>query len=305
MSEKITLLPEYLSIVQDTSLDFYNKSTNILNAIKSFLAETNENIKFTKSLVTVNQLSAYGILFDELNKTNFTIENFTLDSQNNIVPDGTKMLSNDFKLFFIEKYQSLSAQYKLRVDNLIKNNVYFVKFSDDIGYITDTNSILDNNTVPFFDVYNQQTSVPTYLAASIDNKASYNEILNAKLLSYYTDILFKVNLQGLQTGNLSQETAKTAHGTNLINDILYYNRAVTNNQSILNELQVVLGEISSFIMFFKNLNPQDNDPERKAIFYKYSITNMEGLKVEVDVLKNNLAQLQLSSKQVLGVEINP
>ena len=46
MNEKVTLLPQYLSIVQDTSLSFYNKSTNILDAVGSFLSEVNENIKF-------------------------------------------------------------------------------------------------------------------------------------------------------------------------------------------------------------------------------------------------------------------
>lgn len=305
MSESVTLLPEYLSLVQNTSLDFYQKSTNIIAAIKSFLAETNENIKFTKSLVTTDMLSSYGVLFDGLNKNNFTIENFTINTQDQIVPNGTKTMSNDFKLFFIEKYLSLSAEYKLKVDSLINNNVYFVKFSDDIGYILDPNSVLDNNTVPFFDVYNQLTFVPTYLAASIDNKTSYDEILNAKELSYYNDILFKTNLIGLQVGDLNQETAKTAHGTNLINDVLYYNRAVANNQALLNGLQVILGDLSNFIMFFKNLNPQDNDPQRKAIFYKYIITNMEGLTLAVDGLKNGLGKLQLSSKQVLGVEPSP
>ena len=68
MNEKVTLLPQYLSIVQDTSLSFYNKSTNILDAVGSFLSEVNENIKFNKSLVTVNMLSSYGILFDELTR---------------------------------------------------------------------------------------------------------------------------------------------------------------------------------------------------------------------------------------------
>ena len=54
-------------------------------------------------------------------------------------------------------------------------------------------------------------------------------------------------------------------------------------------------------MFFKGFNPQDSNPERKAVCYKYTITNMEDLEISVDILKNNLKTIQLSSKFVLGV----
>lgn len=303
MNEKVTLLPQYLSIVQDTSLSFYNKSTNILDAVGSFLSEVNENIKFNKSLVTVNMLSSYGILFDELNKTNFTVENFKVNADNgNIEVDGTKMMNNSFKMFFVEKYLSLSNDYKQRIDNVITNNQYFKPFSDDIGYITDTYSILDNNVIPYFDTFGLQHIRPSFLPPTTISKVSRNNLVIALTFNNYTDPLLKTNLAGLQTGNVNDNTAKTSHGTNLITDILYYDRAVKYNQAILNELHALLGKISDFIMFFKGFNPQDGNPERKAVFYKYTITNMENLEVNVDALKNNLSTLQLSSKFVLGVQ---
>jgi len=299
---KVTLLPDYIGVVQNTSLDFYLKSTNLLNAIGNYLGELNENIKFSKSFVTTNVLSSYAALFNELNATDFTVENFKIEN-NQIVPDGTKMMDNTFKLFFIEKYQSLSQEYKLKVSSLIQNNNYFDNFSEDIGYITDVSSIMDNNVNPYFDIFNSYYAYQTSIPATLNNKISKNELVLLKTFGFYADTLLKKNLTGLQYGNLNTNTARTSHGTNLITDILYYQRAVANQQSFITELQVILDNISNFIFFFKQLNPRDLDPERKAILLKYTITNLEGLELKVDVLKNNLNKINLSSKQVLSVDV--
>jgi hypothetical protein len=300
MSSQITLLPDYISIVQNTSLDFYLKSTNLLNTLGNYLAEIEENIKFNKSLVTTNMLSSYGVLYNTLNETNFTIENFKVNN-GNIEPIGVKSLNNSFKLFFIEKYQSLSKEYKEKVNALINNNNYFTDFSDDIGYIADPPSVLDNNVLPYYDVFNQQYFYSQNVPNTINKKISIEEKIMLKTFSFYTDSLLRLNLVGLQEGNITENTARTAHGQNLITDVLYYNRAVQNQQAFLSEIQVVLGDISNFILFFKDLNPRDKNPENKAILMKYTITNMEDLQVKVDALKNNLTKLSLSSKVVLGV----
>lgn len=299
---KTTLLPDYVGVVQNTSLDFYLKSTNLLNAIGGYLAELNENIKFSKSLVTTNVLSSYAALYNELNATDFTVENFKIEN-NEIVPNGTKMMDNSFKLYFIEKYQSLSQEYKLKVSSLIQNNNYFGNFSEDIGYITDITSVMDNNVNPYFDIFNSYYSYQTSIPGTLNKKISKNELILLKTFGYYADTLLKKNLTGLQYGVLNTQTARTSHGTNLITDILYYQRAVANQQSFLTQLQVILDNISNFIFFFKNLNPRDLDPERKAIFLKYTITNLEGLLLNVDALKNNLNKTSLSTKQILSVDV--
>lgn len=300
MSSKTTLLPNYLSIVQNTSLNFYLKSTDLLTVLESYLAEINENIKFNKSLVTTNVLSAYGVLFNQLNETDFTVPNFSIN-ENEIVESGDKTLSNEFILFFVEKYQSLSTQYKERINALISNNKYFVNFSDDIGYIADPNSVLDNNVTPYFDVFNQQYFFAQNVPNTIYKKISRNEKVMLKTFSFYTDALLKVNLLGLQNQTVNVNTARTAHGQNLITDILYYNRAVSNQQNFLSEIQTVLGDISSFVYFFKDLNLRDKNPERKAILMEYTITNLENLQTRVDILKNYVSKTILSTQQVLSV----
>jgi len=302
-TSQTTLLPNYVGLVQDTSLNFYNQSTNLLNTLGNYLAEINENIKFNKALVTTNVLSAYTVLFNELQTLDFTLPNFTV-TNGNVVPNGVKMLDENFKLYFVEKYLSLTDSYKTVINKGITNNSYFAPFSDDIGFTINPTPILDNNTSPYFDVYTLNYLYLPNIPATLLNKVSLNEQVIMKSFSVYGDALLKLNLQGLQYGNLTVNTASTSHGTNLINDVLYYNRAVQNQHSFLVVMQGTLNIISDFIQFFININPKDCDPERKSIFFKYTITNMEQMQVQVDVLKNNLTQVLLSSKVVLGVPLS-
>ena len=295
-----SLLPDYVGIVQDTSLNFYNTSTNLLNTLGSYLAEINENIKFNKSLVTTNVLSAYTVLYNELNSTNFTVANYEV-LNGEVLETGVKPLDNQFILYFIEKYLSLSDSYKTVINQGITNNSYVAPFSDDIGCTIETQTILDDSTIPYFDIYTQEYLYPINIPTTLLNKVSPNEKLILKTFSFYTEPLLKNNLYGLQIGNLNDKTAQTSHGTNLINDVLYYKRAVNNHHDFMVTMQVTLNVIADFILFFEGLNPKDQDPARKAVFYKYTITNMENLQVQVDALKNVLGQTILSSSTVLGV----
>lgn len=302
MSSTTTLVPDYVGIVQDTSLNFYNKSTNLLNAIYNYLEELEMNIQFTKSLVTVDRLQSYGQLYNLMNGTNFTVKGYVKENNDNgnIVEGSIKSFDNNFKLYFVEKFLSLNDSYRARISKMIYDNKYFAPFSDDIGIITNLQTIPDNDINPYFDVYNQLNSLQTNFPATIINKVSRNQMIMSKTFSYYTDAILKLNLVGLQSGVLNEQTARTSHGTNLITDILYYKRAVKDHQAFLTELYALLGDIANFILFFKEINPQDKDPYRKAIISTYTITNLENTALFVDILKNNVTKLQLSTEQVLS-----
>jgi|APFre7841882654_1041346.scaffolds.fasta_scaffold02789_4 hypothetical protein len=299
MTSQGSILPQYIGIVQDTSLDFYNKSTNLLNTLGNYLTEINENIKFSKALVTTNVLSSYSILFNELEATNFTLPNYTVNN-GNVTLNGVKILDNSFKQYFIEKYLSLSDEYKTVVNKGIQNGSYFAPFSDDIGYTTNPVFVLDNSTTPYFDVFNASNLIPLYIPTTLYNKTSLNEKVILKTFSYYADPLLKQNLKGLQSGTLNNNTAQLSHGTNLINDVLYYQRATNNYHDFLVVLQTTLDKIANFIIFFEGLNPKDQDPARSAFQFNYTITNLEQAQLAVDVLKNNLQQVILSTQAVLG-----
>jgi len=244
--------------------------------------------------VTTNMLSAFGVLFNNLNGSDFNVVDYDTTGQ----PNGTKTLDDTFKLFFIEKYQALSDDYKNKINQLVTNNVYFVPFSDDIGYISDTVSVFDCNVNPYYDTYDANYFLPTNLPASLLNKVSNNELRILKTFSYYGDSLLKQNLSDIQH-NVGKNTANSAHGTNLVTDILYYDRIYVSQLSILSILKSILGNLSDFILFFKQINPKDQDPNRQAISFNYTITNLEGLQLKVDALKNNLNKVQQTTINVL------
>lgn len=295
MSYKVNILPEYVGVVQDTSISFYDKTTNILTAIGDYLAELNENIEFEKAKLNPNLLEAYGNLYNVLNSTNFTVPNFNTSGE----PIGVKKMDNNFKMFFIEKYLSLSKEYRERVDESISNNVLFKPFSDDIGMISDVISVFDNSVNPIFDIYNTLYFTQTNVPASILNKISDNELTVSKTFSFYADVLLKKNLNLLQD-NVNAVTASLPHGTNLVTDLYYYNRAIVNQISILNVIRGVLGDLTGFVFFFKQLNPKDLDPERKAILFKYTNINMEQAQLDIDCLKNQLIKVPVSSQTALS-----
>lgn len=294
MSYKSTLLPDYVSVIQATSIGFYNNGTNILDAIGGYLAELNTNINFAKAKVTPDLLTAYGTLFNELNASNFTVLQYDADG----AEIGVKEMDDSFKLFFIEKFQSLSAAYKEQVSTLISGNTFFVPFSDDVGNVSDTVSFFDNSVNPIYDVNNSQYFLQTNLPASLFNKVSVNELQVLKTFSFYGDALLKHNLSRLQSG-VSKITAATSHGQNLVTDILAYERVVLSQLPILNTLKLILGNMGDMIMFFKQLNPKDQDPNRKAVLFKYTQTNMEGISLKVDALQRVLEQTQRSTASVL------
>lgn len=295
MSYKVTILPEYVGIVEKTSINFYNTSTNILDAIGGYLAELNQVIEFEKAKVTPDLIASWGNLYNTLNASKFIVPDYTTSGTVN----GVKQLDNNFKMYFIERYQSLSDQYKAKISALIPNNVYFKDFSDDTGMISDVVSVFDNSVNPIFDTYGALYFTQTNLPATLINKVSDNELKLLKTASYYGDILLKKNLNQLQSSLTNQFTAQTSHGTNLITDILYYNRAIVNQISILNVIKSVLGDLTGFVFFFKQLNPKDQDENRKAIAFKFTETNMEGVEVKVDALHNQLDKVMLSTQSVL------
>jgi len=296
MSYKTSLLPDYIDIVQDTSINFYNNSTNILNAIENYLGELQQYIDLEQTKVSTNMLIAMGNLFNVLNSTGFSIP--TYDVNGNVT--GVKQMDNIFILNFIEKYQSLSDQYKQIVDQQIINNVYFKPFSEDVGFVADSVSVMDCNVSPYFDTFDELYFYPVNVPATAVNKLSQNELAIAKTFSYYNDPLIKQNLSGLQDDFTNPFTATYSHGTNLVTDVIYYNRLILFQIPILTTLNAILGNLSQFVLFFGQINPKDQDPDRSAIFFKYSITDIEGMCQNVDILKNLLNKKQYASSDILG-----
>ena len=277
MSNKVTLLPDYIDIVQQPSVDFYKNSTSLFETFKAYIGELNTSINFEKSKTETNIAESMAAIFKALNDNDFKV----------VVDEVEYNFDEGFKLYFIEKYQTLIASLKDFISETIgKDNVYFINYSDDIGNIANETSVVDNSTSPFFDTYDDLFNYPNSLPASLYNKVSNNELSTSIKLSLFTDALMKTNLGGIQSTSDSN-VAKTAHGDNLVNDNLYIDRLFLLKDPVKSKIKTVLNNMADFVQFFKGVNYKDKDSERNALDLIYSAT-IENVEVEIDLLKNKV-----------------
>jgi len=277
MSNKFTLLPDYIDITQLPSVEFYNNATNLMSAFSTYTGELSVCIDFEKSKVSSNVIASTSSLYKKLNENSFNIQ----------AGDTTYQFDDIFKLFYIEKFQSLTDNIKtLLTSSFSGSNIFFNNYSDDTGNITNITSIIDNNTSPYFDRDDALFNSPNSVAASLYNKISVNELTTSINMNILTDAVLKTNIKGLQS-NVTVNTAKTAHGENLVTDNLYVDRVFKYADTINSQLKNIIGDMADFIKFFKGVNYRDQDESRQALFLKYKL-NVEGIEVEIDILKNKL-----------------
>jgi len=277
MSNKITLLPDYLDNVQQSSIEFYRSATNLLDVFDSYLGQLQVSISFERSKSANDVITTTSALYQQLNDNNFEV----------LYEGKTYSFDNIFKLFYIEKFQALSDSLKTLITKPFSgNNTYFINFSDDTGNITSTTNVIDNTTSPYFDTYDELFVYPNSIPNSVFNKVSKNEVAVNIVLNLFTDALLKTNLNGLQS-DVNIDTAKTSHGENLVTDNLYVNRLYKFKDPINSQLKIILGNMADFINFFKNVNYRDLDADRKSYYLKY-VSSIEGVAVRVDALKNVL-----------------
>jgi hypothetical protein len=277
MSNKVTLLPDYIDIVQQPSINFYESSTSLFKNFKVYLGELNTSISFEKSKTEPNIAENMAAIFKALNDSDFKV----------VVDEVDYNFDEGFKLFFIEKYQTLLGSLKDFISETIgADNTYFINYSDDIGNIANQTSVVDNSTSPFFDTYDALFNYPNALPASLYNKVSNNELSTSIQLSIFTDALMKTNLGGLQTTSDSN-IAKTAHGDNLVNDNLYVDRLFLLKDPVKSKIKTVLNNMADFVQFFKGVNYKDKDPDRNALDLIYT-SSIENVEVELDLLKNKV-----------------
>lgn len=279
MSNEVTLLPEYIDVVQQPSIDFYRSATNLLSVFDDYIGQLDTSIQFEKSKVTADVIESTSHLYSKLNGDDFKI---TFDGK-------VYEFDNIFKLFYIEKFQTLTDDIKsLITSNLTGDNIYFNNYSDDTGNITDVNSVIDNNTSPYFDTFDTAYNYPNGIPASVFNKVSKRELQTSINLNTKTDALLKLSLSDLQD-SVDANTAKTSHGENLVTDNLYVDRLYIFKDPINSQLKNIIGNMADFIQFFKNVNFRDQDASRSSVHLKYT-TNVEGVSAKIDILKNKLNQ---------------
>ncbi len=278
MSNKTTLLPEYISIIQQPSLNFYKDSTPLLDYWKSYLGELETLIDFQKSKSSANIKEDLTTIFKKLNDNDFVVKyensDYTFD--------------DIFKLYVIEKFNVLDDSLKKFItDEIGSGNVFFVNYSDDIGDIVEDVSVVDSGTNPFYDLYSDDFNYTSNIACSLNTKISLAEKNLCQNLSLFNDSIMKTSLKGLLKENAGSKDASTSHGSNLVTDVLYIDRLRSFKEPVKAKIKTVLNNMTDFINFFKQVNYRDKDEDRNAIPMGYT-AKIENIEYKIDILKNKI-----------------
>ena len=286
MSYQLSLLPNYLDTVILQKTDYYKNNTNLLELFDDFLEILNLNLDYEKAKSSGDFLKDISEIYEKLNNNKFKVDGVEIDIQN--------------KNYYIEKYQSLSNNFKDIIENILEGkNIFFKELSDDVGTLVDSNTIVDNSIIPFFDIfYNETKNIPFNIPNTVFNKVTLQNKKIQKNFSLLNDAILKNNLKDIANySNVSIN--KSSHSSNLVTDYGYYERllnfAEEIRQTIFVELTADLGE---YIYFLKNLNIRNQD-NNNAILLKFKAT-IEGVEENLDIFKNQIVSKAYKNNSVLN-----
>ena len=286
MSYQTSLLPNYLDTVILQKTDYYKNNTNLLELFGDFLEILNLNLDYEKAKSSGDFLKDISEIYEKLNDDKFKVDGVEIDIQN--------------KNYYIEKYQSLSNNFKEIIENILEGkNIFFKELSDDVGTLVDSNTIVDNSIIPFFDLfYNETKNIPFNIPNTVFNKVTLQNKKIQKNFSLLNDAILKNNLKDIANySNVSIN--KSSHSSNLVTDYGYYERllnfAEEIRQTIFVELTADLGE---YIYFLKNLNIRNQD-NNNAILLKFKAT-IEDVEENLDIFKNQIVSKAYKNNSVLN-----
>ena len=286
MSYQTSLLPNYLDTVILQKTDYYKNNTNLLELFGDFLEILNLNLDYEKAKSSGDFLKDISEIYEKLNDDKFKVDGVEIDIQN--------------KNYYIEKYQSLSNNFKEIIENILEGkNIFFKELSDDVGTLVDSNTIVDNSIIPFFDLfYNETKNIPFNIPNTVFNKVTLQNKKIQKNFSLLNDAILKNNLKDIANySNVSIN--KSSHSSNLVTDYGYYERllnfAEEIRQTIFVELTADLGE---YIYFLKNLNIRNQD-NNNAILLKFKAT-IEDIEENLDIFKNQIVSKAYKNNSVLN-----
>jgi hypothetical protein len=286
MSYQTSLLPNYLDTVILQKTDYYKNNTNLLELFGDFLEILNLNLNYEKAKSSGDFLKDISEIYEKLNNDKFKIDGVDIDIQN--------------KNYYIEKYQSLSNNFKIIIENILEGkNIFFKELSDDVGTLVDSNTIVDNSIIPFFDIfYNETKNIPFNIPNTVFNKVTLQNKKIQKNFSLLNDAILKNNLKDI--ANYSNTSInKSSHSSNLVTDYGYYERLLNFSEEIRQTIFVELtADLGEYIYFLKNLNIRNQD-NNSAILLKFKAT-IEDVEENLDIFKNQIVSKAYKNNSVLN-----
>jgi hypothetical protein len=276
-----TIDPQLTQINLFYKKEFYNKASNFLSTINDYSTELQTSIDYSLTKVQNDVITSQRDFF------------ITLDNQ-------MKSMQPQFAADWISKFNTALNEVKNQVRIKINEGTFYRQFSDSIGSLARLENYLDDSLQLVSDVTGSKMMTPLRYGASLTNKMSPSTQLLHAELSKKTNIVFRKNIQNIQStvqsGNVSQ-------GSNLTPDTQHFVRMKNAIPGLNQKIQSEFKELYSVIQLYCNYNPRAATNNIQFVPNTNISVDVEGNTLNQDLLFNQLKEVtsSVTTRKVLGV----
>jgi len=259
--------------------EFYSKASNFLSTIQSYSNELETGIKYNLTKVQNDVIKAQKDFFVDL------------DSK-------MKGMSPQFAANWIKTFDTAIDEVKNQVRVKIGEGTFYKSFSDCMGSLARIENYLDDSLQLVSDVNSESVLSPFRYGATLTNKISPSTLLLHAELSKKTNLVFRKNIQSIQS---KVESNTKAQGENLIPDTEHFKRMKQLAPTIQQKIKGEFKELYNVILYYINYNPRSSTNNLQFVPNVNITVDVEGNKLNQDLLFNQLKEVtsSLTSQGVL------
>jgi hypothetical protein len=285
-----TIFPKLADINFAKNTDFVKKFSNYVEVIGGFENEIKLSLDYYNSLVNCDVATSLTQFYKNLNDEQLSV------------------LGNDFVDFWVKRFSSTVEPLKQIITDEVgtDKNSFFTELSDSIGLLLNSQNLLDDATIPYFDYTANIYGPPNTIPVQLKNKISPTTLEVSNSLSKSNSILMRNNLKKINLITASTDPAKdalTSHGLNLITDL---NTFVIINNNLSTQVYAFMNyykKIYSYIFYLNNIgnnsgyNPRDNTDSSGT---NQQIITEIFFSLDVEKIKQNVDLLQKKFKNIIS-----
>jgi len=199
---------------------------------------------------------------------------------------GFESLTTWFLMFWLDRFRVSHNKVKLAIRNTYPDSTYFKNFSESVGSLKNIEFIKDAHTSDPTDINSDNdapypySSILNYIMSDTEKRVSLN-------MSRKTNTVFRKNIAPI-LGEYSDSSQP--HGVNLVVDTSHYTKMKQIVSDIHTTLQTSLEQMYDVLLFVSN---SMNSLKVPNVIYKRYV---EGLMIDVDLMKNRAKKLQTDVK---------
>lgn len=284
-----TSFPKLTDVNFSENIDLLKQFTNYVDVIGGFENELSISLNYYNSLVNGDVATTLTDFYNDLNANKLSI------------------LNNDFVDFWVKRFSCTVEPLKEIILNKVgtTKESFFTELSDSIGILLNSQNLLDDSTIPFFDYTGNIYGPPNTIPIQLKNKISPTTLSVSNNLSKSNSILMRNNLKKINFITPTTDPvldASTPHGLNLITDLNSFVIINNNLSQPVFEFINYYQKIYSYIAYINNIG--NNSGYNPRDYTQNSGTNQQIIteiffSLDVEQIKQNVDLLQRKFKNIL------